>query len=108
MSAADEHRAEAIDLLRHSVEDYAGGLMGGANALSAQAGASAMLAVEARLGEVVDHLAEIARLLRPRTVDLGPLGVIANPNGLSAEDIAAVYDHARSVTAATARQAGGR
>lgn len=54
----------------------------------------ALLAIESRLGELVDHLGEVARLLRPRTADLGPAGILHNPHGLSVEDVTAAYERA--------------
>lgn len=72
--------------------------------LAEVASVHAQLAIEARLGEVVDHLAEVARLLRPRSVDLGAGGIVHNAHGLSAEDIDAAYARAEAI--AHARQTG--
>lgn len=68
------------------------------------ASAHALLAIETRLGELAERLGEAAALLRPRSVDLGPFGVVHNPNGLTADEVAAAFDRASAF--AKARQTG--
>jgi hypothetical protein len=94
VSAADTHRVDAERFLRQAQTadaELAGGIAG-------MATASALLAVEARLGDLTE-------LMRPRSVDLGPFGVVHNPNGLTAEQVAEAFD--RAAAFAAAQQKGG-
>lgn len=101
MSAADQHRADA-ERFQHWAASASSDQAASAHA--SRGFLSAQLAIEARLGEVVDQLAEVARLLRPRSVDLGPAGIVHNAHGLSVEDINAAYERAEAI--AHARKTG--
>lgn len=102
IKAAAEAVAE-LDSGPATEEEAAVGLVAIGHAATV-ASVHAQLAIEARLGEVAENLAEVARLLRPRSVDLGPIGIVHNPHGLSTEDVNAAYARAEAI--AHARKTG--
>lgn len=96
MSAPESHRDAAV---RHADRADKSAYADAAAEERAAGNLRALLAIEERLSEIVG-------LMRPRSVDLGPFGVVHNPNGLTAEQVAEAFD--RAAAFATARQKGGQ